>query len=704
MREKSRERNFFRYSNRWGDRGGDQRRDFYARHRRWNERYGNDDEVHNDRRNKDQEGWQRVQYKRSRKGSWRDGKKVDIATSSSKMVVESKEVVSFFFTNFPDWYKARDMFDIFSEHGKVVEVFIPARKEGGRKRFGFVRFLNVSEPQRMVVRLDNIFVRGVKIHVNLPRFNRVPDLNSKHKKEVVHTHKEIMRKVPEAIPKKVWIKKKVSDTKHDGSEAKEDKEKHDVSKDRIIPYEVDDEISKQCANAMVGEVLCPGKSYFIQDEFIRQGVFSIKATPMGANLVLLEGVKGEEDFMGFVDEAKDWLFQWFRWIRPWNPKDIDKERVAWIRCFGIPIHAWSADFFSKLIEHVGMYLYSDDNTEKRKAFDVARFLIRTNSIESLNQVVTVIIKDVSYSIKIVEDWCGPLLWSKQVPKDYHSDESTDSESWHEQEEWKDNFEATGDGEAEAEAGDDLGALMTEINRDNEKDLKRIYSHYVETVPPFCDNDNQRLSKELTSASYVNDTGCQVNTQSPSEKVGQLEDNIHEVEGNGLDFLQPGSGLNSNEPLVEVQSYPIRPNASNMHTHKRDKQRKDKMFFVDPTNGKRKGRIPRVDHELKEVSDKSFTEPMAMDDRVCDAKANSSSFFSAGTVLCADSISSSDIRLCNNKFWALQSKSVARKVWDAAKSFGVEGTHPEENYIDLIEAGERRDEKARKMKVNINGAP
>lgn len=121
MRGESRERNFFRYSNRWGDRSGDQRRDFYDRHRRWNERYGNvtvgDDEVHNDRRHKDQEGWQRVQYRRLRKGTWRDGKKVDITTTSSKIDVESKEVVSFFFTNFPDWYKARDMLDIFSEHG-----------------------------------------------------------------------------------------------------------------------------------------------------------------------------------------------------------------------------------------------------------------------------------------------------------------------------------------------------------------------------------------------------------------------------------------------------------------------------------------------------------------------------------------------------------------------------------------------------------
>lgn len=70
---------------------------------------------------------------------------------------------------------------------------------------------------------------------------------------------------------------------------------------------------------------------------------------MGSNLVLLEGVKDEDNFKVFVDEAKDWLFQWFRWIRPWMPNDVDKEHVAWIRCFGDPIHAWSADFFIEVI-------------------------------------------------------------------------------------------------------------------------------------------------------------------------------------------------------------------------------------------------------------------------------------------------------------------------------------------------------------------
>lgn len=80
------------------------------------------------------------------------------------------------------------------------------------------------------------------------------------------------------------------------------------SKECVIHFDVGEEDLKQCSNAFMGEVLIPGKSYFIQDEFIRQGAFSIKATPMGANLVLLEGGRDEDDFKGFIEEAKEWLF------------------------------------------------------------------------------------------------------------------------------------------------------------------------------------------------------------------------------------------------------------------------------------------------------------------------------------------------------------------------------------------------------------
>lgn len=126
--------------------------------------------------------------------------------------------------------------------------------------------------------------------------------------------------------------------------------------------------------------------------------------------------------------------------------------------------------------------------------------------------------------------------------------------------------------------------------------------------------------------------------------------------------------------------------------------------VGTRKGIKRGRLPQVVHELAEVSEKSVDARANTIIEDVPGRANSSSLVLAGTVLCADSISNSDIRMCNNKFWALQSKSVARKVWETAKSLGVEGTLPDEHYIELIEEGEKRDEATRRKVENNTSVP
>lgn len=103
-------------------------------------------------------------------------------------------------------------------------------------------------------------------------------------------------------------------------------------------------------------------------------------------------------------------------------------------------------FFSKILQHVGTFLYTDDSTEKRKSLDVARFLIRTSSPECINQTIKVRINKVVFSIKIAEDWSGPLQWKQSDTKGSTSDAPSEEDSWQEEEEWRDNFDFNSDGD------------------------------------------------------------------------------------------------------------------------------------------------------------------------------------------------------------------------------------------------------------------
>lgn len=49
---------------------------------------------------------------------------------------------------------------------------IPAKRDKLDKRFGFASTVNVREPERFAIKLDNIIIGSEKLMVNIPRFSR----------------------------------------------------------------------------------------------------------------------------------------------------------------------------------------------------------------------------------------------------------------------------------------------------------------------------------------------------------------------------------------------------------------------------------------------------------------------------------------------------------------------------------------------------
>jgi hypothetical protein len=75
----------------------------------------------------------------------------------------------------------------------------------------------------------------------------------------------------------------------------------------------------------------------------------------------------------------------------------------------------------------------------------------------------------------------------------------------------------------------------------------------------------------------------------------------------------------------------------------------------------------------------------------------SSLSSAGAVLCCSSLSSSDIKNCNNRFITKHDEEAAIQVWHDVAELGVEGEEQEERYIERILCNEKREEAARRLR-------
>ncbi|GKF22660.1 RNA-directed DNA polymerase, eukaryota, nucleotide-binding alpha-beta plait domain protein, partial [Tanacetum coccineum] len=84
----------------------------------------------------------------------------------------SKISRSVFVTNFPDGCTARDLWNVCNDYGTVVDVFIPFKKSKIGKRFAFVRFIKVSNFDRLIVNLCTIWIGRHHLHANAARFER----------------------------------------------------------------------------------------------------------------------------------------------------------------------------------------------------------------------------------------------------------------------------------------------------------------------------------------------------------------------------------------------------------------------------------------------------------------------------------------------------------------------------------------------------
>ncbi|GJX65565.1 RNA-directed DNA polymerase, eukaryota, nucleotide-binding alpha-beta plait domain protein, partial [Tanacetum coccineum] len=84
----------------------------------------------------------------------------------------SKISRSVFVTNFLDGCTARDLWNVCNDYGTVVDVFIPFKKSKIGKRFAFVRFIKVSNFDRLIVNLCTIWIGRHHLHANAARFER----------------------------------------------------------------------------------------------------------------------------------------------------------------------------------------------------------------------------------------------------------------------------------------------------------------------------------------------------------------------------------------------------------------------------------------------------------------------------------------------------------------------------------------------------
>jgi RNA recognition motif-containing protein len=235
---------------------------------------------------------------------------------------------SFYFTNFPDDLKAVDLWGTFAKYGQVGDVYIPNKVDKRGKRFGFVKFKNVTDIEDKCLQLADVWCGSFKLWINHSRFGRNTGRSSQEEARALKEGGSTSRQVQHELTFKEAL---IPANMGKGSPA-------DEREDTVFQVPVESTILQNLKRSFAGFLLPGIEVKTIKTMLLMEGRLNITVTTMGGNMVLLQSSKAGE-MESVVRMKEEWLGFYFFDVKPWTPTLVNDKREVWVKVFGIPLHA-----------------------------------------------------------------------------------------------------------------------------------------------------------------------------------------------------------------------------------------------------------------------------------------------------------------------------------------------------------------------------
>lgn len=321
---------------------------------------------------------------------------------------------------------------MFQRWGRVIDIFIPQKRNKFGNKFGFVKFIDVNNPKAFEEKLDALWLGTYKLRVNIPVFDRVAGLGVIKKpqafvegKNNVNTHL-VGKSYAQALVGGATMehsRRNVAGTSKVFNRRPTNRRNH-FSGPEFTVFEGEMEWLKGC---FVGKSVDPEGILCIKKKIVLESILAVNLTPLGGDLVLMFAPEGE-NFEEILRKNEKNFICWFAEIRPWSTNLVARERSVWIKVLGVPAHFRGENFFKQISLIAGKYIIIDDSTRDRARLDIGRVLIITAAPDIINRVVEVKINGTMHSIRLLEESFGDnfnkLLsdWKYQNSEDASTDD------------------------------------------------------------------------------------------------------------------------------------------------------------------------------------------------------------------------------------------------------------------------------------------
>nr|GEX35624.1 peptidase C1A [Tanacetum cinerariifolium] len=304
----------------------------------------------------------------------------------------------------PDSFKAKDLFHVCKQYGHVIDSFIPLKRTKEGKRFGFVRFINVFNVERLVSNLCTIWVDRLKLHANRAMFDRAP-LNraNAHLKNIAmpvkvtnHTScmgdgamgggKSYVNVV--ASNARSGYSKDVGQNSYVGI-IKKKIEFRQIMEEQHIPSLVLDDtcvLDYDYSLALVGKVSDFGLLNNIKTILIKEGFDNFVLKYLGESLEKFKSHVGVGSWFISLEYAH-------------NSFNID-ERVVWVDIEGVPMNVWTNNTFTKISAKWGELMVVED--KDNMSMNCKRLCIKSKMLQNIYENCKIIVKGKVFWIRVKE--------------------------------------------------------------------------------------------------------------------------------------------------------------------------------------------------------------------------------------------------------------------------------------------------------------
>ncbi|GLT98876.1 hypothetical protein SLE2022_163510 [Rubroshorea leprosula] len=386
-----------------------------------------------------------------------------------------EQATTFFFYDFPEDRSAKDLWFCFWSYGKVVDVYIPTRRDRRGRRFGFVRMSGAFDVKDMERRLNQIWLDYYRLKVKLAenmkkgRDEIRAAQNGRDKKQWVRRDMMVRpgRSYAQAVAANLGaIAEGLSSTREreetadavalKGASMKASavvpgKKPETISgpmisegvdgatsplhRDLVLEFAPRDEEVAWLHRSMVAVVRSLDMVRQIQNRMDVDGLMVNVALLGGRQIILVNNSGG--CLAEFIEKNKELTELWFEWVQPTSLSTVSSaSRLAWLRFSGVPLQSWSERCFAELGGLFGEVVLVDEDTKSKSFLCEGRVLILCETRGKVTATIILKVGGEAYPIEVVEEewrmdpdwWLAGERWNPiaETNSEYSRDDGSES--------------------------------------------------------------------------------------------------------------------------------------------------------------------------------------------------------------------------------------------------------------------------------------